>query len=89
MIDNIMAALALPGVSRLRALPHLDRDEERRIALRHIAYVRVARGHVRGEAFNPRRLPDCRLVPSGPASFLAPRSYSVKFRPSAAPRGCA
>jgi hypothetical protein len=40
-----------------------------------------------GEAFNPRRLPDCRLVTPGPASFLAPVHTLRCFRASGATRG--
>ena len=37
-------------------------------------HVRVARDHVRGEAFNPRRLPDCRLRYPRTGELPGPRS---------------
>jgi hypothetical protein len=70
--------LVLPrSVYRSVPLPHLDRDEQRRILFGHVHHVRVARGHVRGEAVNPRRLPDCRLRYPRTGELPGPRSDSA------------
>ncbi len=47
------------------------------LAMPHVHHVRVALGHVRGEAFNPRRLPDCRLRYPRTGELPGPRSYSA------------
>jgi hypothetical protein len=54
--------------------PHLHRDEQRRILLRHVHHVRILCRHTRGEAFNPRRLPDCRLRYPRTGELPGPRS---------------
>src|ERR1017187_2985970 len=64
------------GLRSGRFLIHLRRDEQRRILLRHVHHVRVLGRHALGEAFNPRRLPDCRLRYPRTGEFPGPSSYS-------------
>src|ERR1035441_2859760 len=83
LFASLSATNAFVYARRHHHAPQMHRNEQDRILLGNVHHVRIERGRVRGEAFNPRRLPDCRLVTPRPASFPAPAQTPRCGRPSA------